>query len=433
MLKSARNTDKWINKVVKADCLKLLNRLETESIDLIVTDPPYGLHFLGKDWDKAIPSQKVWDECFRVLKNGSFIFVMSAPRMDLQYRMAMNLEKAGFDIGFTPIYWAYSSGFPKAMNIGKAIDKRAGVERKVIGQYDYPDGCDRPSAKEDMGFVQEYVKKHSGTYNTKRIVDRLAITEPATPEAKKLDGSYAGFQPKPAVEVVIVAMKPITEESYVDQALWNAKGITWLDNCRIPILNSKSTIGRFPANLLVSNDILNDGIERKGLGKASKRDDKSVFGDFTNTGRQDRLKKFEGDSGSFSRYYDLDLWFKEKFKEISKDKLELYPFSLIPKPSPSEKERGLSKFTPDSVNETFSKNYHPTVKPVKLMSYLISLASRDGDLVYDPFLGSGTTAVASKMLNRNYIGTDINKEWLRIATHRLRAVVKSFNLNELIE
>src|SRR5207302_1574406 len=90
-------------------------------------DPPYGYSFMGKDWDKAVPPTEVWKECLRVLKPGAFAFIMSAPRLDVLSQMSLRIEQAGFEIGFTPIFWTYATGFPKAMNVGKAVDERSGL------------------------------------------------------------------------------------------------------------------------------------------------------------------------------------------------------------------------------------------------------------------------------------------------------------------
>src|SRR3989304_8196734 len=114
------------------DCLEELKNIENDSIDSIITDPPYGYSFMGKDWDKAVPSIDIWEECLRVLKPGSFAFIMSSPRQDILSRMIINLQDAGFRTDFTSIYWAYSSGFPKATNISKIIDKKLGYEREII-------------------------------------------------------------------------------------------------------------------------------------------------------------------------------------------------------------------------------------------------------------------------------------------------------------
>ena len=100
--------------IENGDSLEVLKGLEDNSIDFICTDPPYGYSFMGKQWDKAVPSVEIWQECLRVLKPGAFINVMSAPRSDVLSRMIVNIEDAGFRVDFTPIYWTYASGFPKA-------------------------------------------------------------------------------------------------------------------------------------------------------------------------------------------------------------------------------------------------------------------------------------------------------------------------------
>ncbi len=196
-----------INKVYLGDCLEIMPSIPDKSIDLVLTDPPYGIGFMGKDWDKALPDKKIWQECYRVLKDGAFAFVMSIPRADCLSRMIISLEDAGFRVNFTPIFWAYASGFPKAQNIGKAVDKRLGVKREIADRRQFPDGS--------------YGRQTGGDFNGQpsKTIERTHITIPSSPQAKALDGSYGGFQVKPSVEVVIVAQKPKTEKTYVDQAL----------------------------------------------------------------------------------------------------------------------------------------------------------------------------------------------------------------------
>ena len=198
------------SELIKGDSLQELKKYDDNSIDLLCTDPPYGYSFMGRDWDKTLPPKEIFEECFRVLKPGSMAFVMSAPRSDVQYRMAEMLEKVGFRIDYTPIYWTYASGFPKAMNIGKMIDKRKGVEREVIGK--------NPNHRESEALYELGFQGGKGDGNI--------VGGAVSDEAKKLDGSYGGFQPKPAVEVVIVAMKPLDKKGYLEQALDNGKGIT---------------------------------------------------------------------------------------------------------------------------------------------------------------------------------------------------------------
>ena len=121
-----------VNQVIHADCIEAMKQMPDNSIDMIATDPPYGYSFMGKDWDRAVPHVEVWKECLRVLKAGAFMFVMSAPRLDCLSQMAVNIKEAGFETGFTPIYWAYASGFPKAGNIGKLVDKKFGHDTNNV-------------------------------------------------------------------------------------------------------------------------------------------------------------------------------------------------------------------------------------------------------------------------------------------------------------
>ena len=357
-------------KLIKGDSAIDLKRIPSESIDVVVTDPPYGYSFMGKNWDKALPDIEIFKECLRVLKPGAFAFVMAAPRQDVLSRMMIKLEDAGFKTDFTSIYWTYATGFPKANNIGKAIDKKLGKEREIKGG-------------------------------------------PVSQEAKLLEGSYGGFQPKPAVEVIIVVQKPKIQPRQEEQALDNGKGVTWLDDCCIPYSdgdkssadNRTSTFGtqetmsggdgsggwkmckegRFPANLLVSNGVLNDG---------------------------------------YSRFFSLDAWTQRTL-----------PFLIVPKASKKEKDAGIKgeKKPIDNRTDTAKgsmvkkglqpgKNNHPTVKPIKLMSYLITMGSREGDVVLDPFCGSGTTCLAARFLGRKFIGIELEEEYYEIAKERLKNV-----------
>jgi len=406
---------------------------------------------MGKDWDKVVIPSSTWKECLRVLKPGAFAFIMSAPRQEVLGRMIYNLQEAGFETGFTSIYYCYATGFPKAINISKAIDKRKGLKRT---------GITRTDGKATNSGSGCYNCNIEGENSMSRVFeDGLPISD----EAKTLDGFYGGFQPKPAVEIIIVVMKPLSEKSYIDQALKNGKGITNLDDCRIPYekkykpqtrgnLNSTSEErnygykdnveigsekGRFPANLLVSDDILNDGKERTSN---KSKDDKSASGGIWQKSTGKPAGQTYNDSGSFSRYFDLDAWAKEN--DISED-CNTFPFLICPKASKSEKNKGLDNLSikqttgggggigdyledVNSASGKFgsekapSKNCHPTVKPIKLMSYLITLGSRKEDTVLDCFLGSGTTGVAAKLLGRKFIGIELSLDYLKIAQERIK-------------
>lgn len=399
--------------IINGDCLAELPKLQENSIDLLVTDPPYGYSFMGKDWDKVVVSSDVWRQCLRVLKPGAFAFIMSSPRQDVLLQMQLNLKEAGFEIGFTSLYWCYLSGFPKAANVGKLVDKRNGrtqdaykpfadylKERRlakglsmnkideILGTntaYSWWEGrlsgiqlpskqyylqlkeilelddrfdelIEREEAEREVigkgtaGLGKSERPAHDGGYKPD-----YNITVPATPQAKVLDGSYCGYNPKPAVEYIIVCMKPLNTKSYVDQALTNQKGITWLDNCK--------TNNRFPANLLVSENALGDKI---------------------------------------SPFFSLDSWANDKL-----------PFLVVPKPS--KKEKG-------------EYNTHISVKPVKLMSYLITMGSRPNDVILDPFAGSGTTGIAALQLGRKFIGIEKEPEYCKIARKRLESYLTQSKL-----
>jgi site-specific DNA-methyltransferase (adenine-specific) len=315
--------------------------------------------------------------------------------------MISNLEQAGFLVKFSPIYHTKASGFPKIHNISKAVDKKNGKTGKVVGIKKNKINFSN-SRRGDSGFYD--AAWQDGNYTD------LEVTEPESDQAKALEGAYAGFQPKPAVEVILVVMKPLAEKSYTNQALTNGKGCTWMDDCRIPygaesipsrdLVKQKSStsnqviasqgeewqghqIGRFPANLLVSNNVLDDG--------------------------------------GYSRFFSLDAWAERNL-----------PFLMVPKASTAEKNVGLDGFPEKTVSDgrktpndtafqrdvTPRKNIHPTVKPVKLMAYLITMGSRPGDLVGDFTAGSGTTGVAAKLLGRRFIGIEKEEEYHRIAVAR---------------
>lgn len=443
--------------IIHGDAKDKLKEIESESIDVIVTDPPYGLRFMGKNWDKSVPSTDIWSECVRVLKSGAFAFIMCTPRMDCLTEMGNRLKEAGFETGFTPIFWTYAEGFPKAANISKIIDKRMGTERKIARKL-------------------EKERKRLDVYETKSATDK----------AIQMDGSYAGFQPKPAVEIIIVAMKPLSEKTYVDQALKNGKGITWLDDCRIPYKsdndikkvesgqinkhkgminvykktsfnesktqfdpNPTSQDGRFPANLLISDDILNDKkYHPSGDLTGQKGTQGNVYGTYDRSSPQYLI----GNSvDSFSRYFDLDAWWKMKKFTLPKTIRKLLPFLIVPKPSKEEKNKGIKHFTKQIGHNRFDRclkcgkyifqnkdrpsacqcehpirqhniikgNFHPTVKPIQLGCYLIEMGSRPNDTVLDPFCGSGSFLISAKLQGRYYIGIEINEEYYTLAKARV--------------
>lgn len=478
------------NIIYNEDCLQGMRKMDSESIDAIISDPPYGISFMGKDWDtfnelhnpsrsmkekgfKKLPRNKptamreffipIMKECIRILKSGAFALWMMTPRQDSQAEFINCLKEAGFSIGFTPIYWTYASGFPKAGNVSKLVDKRFGAKREGI------------------------IKEGAGSKGNTFPLDSTYEDGAPVTSAAALNGSYCGFQPKPAVEVIIVSMKPLSEKTYVEQALKNGKGITWLDDCRIPYitedtpkggygrmgigigkpaehqqytpmphgnLNSSSenkwgykelvdigsSKGRFPANLLVSDNVLDNGKKQSiGHNPNIKVIGYGSFGGGTSKRVDWKEDTYIKDEGDFSRYFSLDEWWHVNFEELPKEQQKTFPFLIVPKANTGERNEGVDGAEKEVVksNKRYSQlfkqevetivvkkeqgrgNIHATVKPIALMSYLITLATRENDIVLDPFIGSGTTAIASYMLKRKFIGFEREKEYYDIAQKRI--------------
>lgn len=476
------------NKIYNMDCLAGLKLLEDCSIDLIVSDPPYQLDsikerfgkegsaeaqygtdgafkraskwFMGKEWD-ILPTVETLKECLRVLKDGAFSFWLMTSRQDSQAEFIIRLKEAGFNIGFSPIYWAYLTGFPKAGNISKMVDKRMGAEREVIGQK-------KLNPRDKKVYTANKHKGFLGTNTFKTYPNMQDISLPYSEEAKKLDGSYAGMQLKPAVEVVIVAMKPLSEKTYVDQALKNRKGITWLDDCRIPydgvyVPQPRGTInttseqecgykecvdigsekGRFPANLLVSDNAIDNG-KKQSQGHWSKSK-VTEFGEFGGGNTDYKGVGERMDGGSLSSYFDIDKWFREHMSDNVK---KTFPFLFVAKPSTSEKDEGC-KHMPEkdwrgdygassemgimdlgNASKQKAKNNHPTVKPIKLFSYLITLGSRENDVILDPYIGSGTLGISARLTTRKFIGFEREKEYFEIAQARIKKYMEQTKLFE---
>ena len=296
----------------------------------------------------------------------------------------MALSEAGFETGFTSLYWTYASGFPKAHNIGKTVDKRAGAKREIIGQKKLNPRDKRP-------YMPNKFEGMLGTDTFRSNAGMMFETAPSSPEAKRLEGSYAGFQPKPAVEVILAVMKPLGEKGYADQALHNGKGITWMDDCRIPYGDEVPNVGnrhrhdrgdgygykpqwqpkggvqwspekewkqdierqahekgRFPANLVVSDGVLDDG--RKYRSGAWNRYGKGpkVFvppeGDRSNEWKLVRERPF-----GYSRFFSLDAWADLNLKDLPEVVQRNLPYLIVPKASTREKDAGLESLKPVSI------------------------------------------------------------------------------------
>lgn len=440
-------------KLFNEESLELLKAATNESVHSIVTDPPYGLGFMGKSWDKVLPSIEIWKECLRVLKPGGYIIAMSASRT--YHRLAVQLEDLGF-ITHPQIIWIFGSGFPKATDLSKQFDK--GVKREVIGKKTFADGS---KTRDTAGKGEKFIMRGETTG---------LITAPATELAKKWDGWKYGLQSlKPALEPIYVGQKP-WKNKYIKRMTENVEkygvGAFNIDACRVegklegdpnrftkaysmgdghegykrkahdnyekPIVRNE---GRHPANLLhdgsesVEKEFLKQG-EVMGMHSAGKSREKNVESNYENTSyhaSNTRQMNRVGDSGSASRFFN-SLPITEK---------DLIPFSYIAKASKRERNEGLEKLAkvkagigdPRPSGQSMSRldgrppremqNHHPTVKPVALMEWLVKLVTPMDGTCLDPFMGSGTTGIACKKNNFNFIGIEKEKEYFDIAKSRI--------------
>ena len=196
-------------KLIQGDCLEVMKTLPDNSVDAVVTDPPYGLKFMGKKWDYNVPTVEQWQEVYRVMKPGAFLLSFGGTRT--YHRMVVNIEDAGFEIR-DQIQWIYGSGFPKSLDIGKAIDKAAGVEFRQA-----PAG--------GVGFMNTV---DDGYHNT---IHRLVKNGQSAPEAEQWDGW--GTALKPANEPICLARKPLSEKTVAANVLkWGTGGLN-IDGCRV--------------------------------------------------------------------------------------------------------------------------------------------------------------------------------------------------------
>jgi len=382
------------------DCIEQMRQLEPNSVDSIVTDPPYELGFMGKSWDSTgiAYSVKMWDEALRVLKPGGHLLAFSGSRT--YHRMAVAIEDAGFEIR-DQIMWVYGSGFPKSHNISKGIDKAAGAEREVVGET-------RKGAQSES----------TGRYGA--WGDGITPTAPATEAAKQWDGW--GTALKPAHEPIVVARKPLTEKTVAANVLEYATGALNIDGSRIgngtgetktvnyPDIrgnnfnNANGSVeytvtdqGRWPANFIHDGsdevvELLEDAARFFYCAKASKKD--------RNEGLDDFAGKEVGNKGN----------------GLARTCATCNASTL----------QGCECPDRTYVNPT-RKNHHPTVKPTELMRYLVRLVTPPNGTVLDPFMGSGSTGKAAVLERFSFIGIDQSADYLEIATARIK------HAQELIE
>lgn len=430
-------------RVYHGDCLAVMREMEPTSVDAVVTDPPAGIAFMGRKWDTFTRDQFLrflterLAECLRLLKPGGHALVWALPRTS--HWTGAALEEAGFEVRDV-ITHHFGSGFPKSLDVSKAIDKAAGAERPVVGLHPAPNG---QAGGVTMG----------GGWQ-----DEPALTDPATAAARQWDGW--GTALKPATEFWYLGRKPLAEHTVAGQVLATGTGALNVDGCRVAAngdkldggrVSSKSdgwdrpwkhdpeaiaeahargqgavaraeSLGRWPANLVLSHsaDCRPVGTEPDGLetveawwcaedcpvaeldrqsGTLTSGDNptrrgsdkfRGIYGAFQ--GQRDNEPARGANSGGASRFYTT--------------------FRYVPKAGTAERNVGL-------FDSSQGRNLHPTVKPVDLMRWLCRLITPAGGLVLDPFAGSGSTLVAAKLEGFQSIGIEADPEHVKTIIRRL--------------
>ena len=435
-------------KLYHGDCLEELKKLEDNSVDAVITDPPYGLSntkpaqvadvlkawvtgeteavpakkggFMGKDWDSFVPPPAVWEECMRVLKPGGHMAVFAGART--QDLMGLSIRLAGFEIRDT-LGWVYGSGMPKSLDVGKAIDKgdrrtkvlafidallddghsldelgeKAGIPSLSSSYNDWKNRGHNPeerswdrllaglgiSEKDGLEIVsRQRVKLGGGSaYNFREGNVRdweVKRTAPKTAEAQRWDGW--GTALKPAIEPILLCRKPL-DGTVASNVLAHGVGGLNIDACRVRT-------------------------DQPLVRPSISRDDNDVFGKGLGAGVQ------EEPAGRWPANVLLDEHAAEEMDKQSDDSSRFFPVFKYQAKAP-KKER------PAIEREDGTKIQHPTVKPEKLMEWLVSLIVPPGGVVLDPFAGSGTTLQAA--INKGFtpIGIEQDADYIQLTNKRL--------------
>jgi site-specific DNA-methyltransferase (adenine-specific) len=411
-------------EILLGDSLQVLADIEDNSIDSIVTDPPYGLAFMNKKWDYDVPSVGLWEEVLRVLKPGGHLLSFGGTRT--YHRMVVNIEDAGFEIR-DQIQWLYGSGFPKSHNLSKAMDKKAGAKREVVG---YTQGRSSPI--------------HGGNQS---VGIKDPITNPSTDLAKQWDGW--GTALKPANEPIVLARKPLSEKTIVDNVLkWGTGGLN-IDECRL------EAQPRMPGNITPTEVSGRHGIYGKDkrtdrqLEYKKKHDDKpqgrwpanvildEVAGEMLDE-QSGVLKSGARDNSNNKPYSGPSGWKGTNVGNIFDSSTGgASRFFYCAKASKSERNAGLEGMEKKSSSnfgtiQEYStnpekQNFHPTVKPIKLMAYLCKLITPPNGVILDPFMGSGTTGIAAIGNGFRFVGIERESEYVEIAARRIENAEDLFN------
>lgn len=478
------------------DCIEVMRSLEDESVSALVTDPPYGINFMGKAWDgraieealanprdvssfqrltggadggprklttrtasayqtkageagsydftpKGMRAFQEWTEAWsrealRVLKPGAHIVVFGGTRT--YHRMVCGIEDAGFEIR-DQLAWMFGSGFPKSLDVAKAIDSKLGAE----GEWKQEDHAGRPGARtRDTSIIGQ--TNHATDENPDGL---RHVYEPTTDEAKEWKGW--GTALKPAYEPIVLARKPFVG-TVAGNVLTHSTGALNVDETRIgteerynPPAGNKpggaslmmsekgmpedaegtTAEGRWPANVILDEDAaaildgqsgeLTSGTAVGGLHRRSNKTS-NCYGHFK--GERNEGDVTYGDSGGASRFFYVPKVSRAE-RNAGLEPSLFNPYTFEPRPlywSSGEQSPGTFQ---SEETEREARNFHPTVKPIELMRWLIKLITPPSGIVLDPFMGSGSTGCAAALENFGFIGIERETDYMRIAEARI--------------
>ena len=442
-------------QILQGDNRTTLKSLPDNSIDAIVTDPPYGIDFLGKNWDANTGALETYAECLRVLKPGGHILAFSAART--YHHLAVTLEQAGFEIR-DQIMWIYSSGFPKSQDVGRQLHKKEhgkpdkqrfdpSIMIKVSGdRYQHPDTDKIYRALPDINGDRLAVSHEGDKYGT--------VYE----EIIEIDSEWSGWGSalKPAHEPIALARKPM-QGSIKDNCVKWGVGALNIDATRVPYADARDietylNNKKGPMERSTATDGEGIGMFEGKVGYKTIKREVSAEEDLPEQGRFPSNVIGEILQADYQKYFYCPKVSRRErhigFDEIP-DPLANYAQGDVKNhplwdPSIGTNVQRLKHKILEH-NKTLGQahevqgavgNNHPTVKPIELMKYLIRLITPPGGVVLDPFNGSGSTGCAAVELGHEYIGCELDPAYVEIANKRIRAWYEAANpttFNRLFE
>jgi len=347
-------------RILAGDCVARMGMMKASSIDNCITDPPYEIGFMGKGWDNTGVAYN--PRTWRAVHRvlKTDGFLVVFAATRTQHRIAHAIERAGFEI-VDIVSWCYGTGFPKSHNISKAIDKIGGNSKML----------------NEMAQMLEKCRLKRGM------------------TAKECDDIFCGGSTN--WSWISGKRDRITLPSQEQMDLISKE---WTE--MIPIFDSLYSKGLKLGKIIHSRAGGKDFA--KQVGSKSQSREETVFASAT-----ELAKQWDGWGTALKPAYEPIIIARKKGSKVSCDYQQ---FHYIPKANKKEKNAGLEE-----------TNQHPTVKPIALMKALIENFTEEETTVFDPFTGSGSTGIASLLLNRKFIGCELTPEYIPLTKARLEYAI----------